>query len=379
MFEDKTAEVILADMLGRVGNEYDKREGSVIYNALAPIAYRLADMYAALDDALDETFPDTCSVDNLNRRARALGIPEQIQAVYTQLRCDVTFGTGFTEVPDGAIFAYQGLLYEYVETSENNTADSENNTAEITVRAVEADAAYNLADDTQLIYQGSDGAVTSCTVTATISIGNAGETLDEFRARYMAAVKGAAFDGNIAEYREIVEEATSRTATAIVTYEIKTIDAGNSVYMRIPKLLVIGTDGTAATDVTTTDIESAIAAKSDLRSDYVTVTLATIDTSDFNISATVTVDTDAGYTLPMIQSAATAAFEELYLKKLAAAETTATATYNLADVQRIIYSLEGITAVSAIVIKDANNNVITSHALFDAASGIVYKPSVTLS
>lgn len=375
MFEDKTAEVILAAMLGSVGNEYDKREGSVIYNALAPIAYRLADMYAALDDALDETFPDTCSVDSLNRRARALGIPEQIQAVYTQLRCDVTFGTGFTEVPDGAIFAYQGLLYEYVETSEN----SENNTTEITVRAVEADAAYNLADDTQLIYQGSDGAVTSCTVTATISIGNAGETLDEFRSRYMAAVKGAAFDGNIAEYREIVEDATSRTATAIVTYEIKTIDAGNSVYMRIPKLLVIGTDGTAATDVTTTDIESAIAAKSDLRSDYVTVTLATIDTSDFNISATVTVDTDAGYTLPMIQSAATAAFEELYLKKLAAAETTATATYNLADVQRIIYSLEGITAVSAIVIKDANNNVITSHALFDAASGIVYKPSVTLS
>lgn len=377
MFEDKTAEVILTDMLGSVGNEYDKREGSVIYNALAPIAYRLADMYSALDDALDETFPDTCSVDSLNRRARALGIPEQIQAVYTQLRCDVTFGTGFSEVPDGAIFAYQGLLFEYVETSENEP--TENEPTEITVRAVEADAAYNLADDTQLIYQGSDGAVTGCTVAGTISIGNAGETLDEFRARYMAAVKGAAFDGNIAEYREIVEDATSRTATAIVTYEIKTIDAGNSVYMRIPKLLVIGTGGTAATDVTTTDIESAIAAKSDLRSDYVTVTLATIDTSDFNISATVTVDTDAGYTLPMIQSAATAAFEELYLKKLAAAETTATATYNLADVQRIIYSLEGITAVSAIVIKDANNNVITSHALFDAASGIVYKPSVTLS
>lgn len=376
MFEDKTAEVILTNMLGSVGNEYDKREGSVIYNALAPIAYRLADMYAALDDALDETFPDTCSVDGLNRRARALGIPEQIQAVYTQLRCDVTFGTGFTEVPDGAIFAYQGLLYEYVETSENNT--SENNTTEITVRAVEADAAYNLADDTQLIYQGSDGAVTSCTVTATISIGNAGETLDEFRSRYMAAVKGAAFDGNISEYREIVEEASSRTSTAIVTYENKNVDPEaqteeDEVLMRIPKLIIIGAGGEESEDVTVSDIQDAISAKSDLRSDYVTVLIAEVD--DFDVDATVTVDTDAGYTLDMIQTAASEAAEALYRRKLAEAETTSQARYNLADIQRIIYGLDGITAVTSI------SGAGSGHDLFASteSAATVYKPVITLT
>ena len=372
MFENKTAEVILADMLGSVGNEYDKREGSVIYNALAPIAYRLADMYAALDDALDETFPDTCSVDSLNRRARALGIPEQIQAVYTQLRCDVTFGTGFSEVPDGAIFAYQGLLFEYVETSENNTS-------EITVRAVEADAAYNLADDTQLIYQGSDGAVTGCTVTGTISIGNAGETLDEFRARYMAAVKGAAFDGNIAAYREIVEEASSRTSTAIVTYEVKNIDPaaqeGDEVLMRIPKLIVIGSDGEESTGVTVSDIQDAISAKSDLRSDYVTVLIAEVDDSDFKVDATVTVDTDAGYTLDMIQAAASEAAEALYRRKLAEAETTSQARYNLADIQRIIYGLDGITAVTSISGAGSGHDLFTS----TESAATVYKPVITLA
>lgn len=372
MFEDKTAEVILADMLGSVGNEYDKREGSVIYNALAPIAFRLADMYAALDDALDETFPDTCSVDSLNRRARALGIPEQIQAVYTQLRCDVTFGTGFSEVPDGAIFAYQGLLFEYVETSENNTT-------EITVRAVEADAAYNLADDTQLIYQGSDGAVTGCTVTATISIGNAGETLDEFRARYMTAVKGAAFDGNIAEYREIVEEASSRTSTAIVTYEVKNIDPaaqeGDEVLMRIPKLIVIGSEGEESTEVTVSDIQDAISAKSDLRSDYVTVLIAEVDDSDSKVDATVTVDTDAGYTLDMIQAAASEAAEALYRRKLAEAETTSQARYNLADIQRIIYGLDGITAVTSISGAGSGHDLFTS----TESAATVYKPVITLS
>lgn len=372
MFEDKTAEVILTDMLGSVGNEYDKREGSVIYNALAPIAYRLADMYAALDDALDETFPDTCSVDSLNRRARALGIDEQIPAVYTQLRCTVTYGTGFSEVPDGAIFAYQGLLFEYTETSE--TDDDE-----ITVRAVEADAAYNLADNTHLIYQGSDGAVTGCTVTATISIGNAGETLDEFRSRYMAAVKGAAFDGNISEYREIVEEASSRTSTAIVTYEVKNIDPdaqeGDEVLMRIPKLIVIGTDGTASTGVTVSDIQDAIAAKSDLRSDYVTVLIAGVNSTDFEVDATVTVDTDAGYTLDMIQASASEAAEALYRRKLAEAETTSQARYNLADIQRIIYGLDGITAVTSISGAGSGHDLFTS----TGSAATVYKPVITLA
>lgn len=369
MFENKTAEVILANMLGSVGNEYDKREGSVIYNALAPIAFRLADMYAALDDALDETFPDTCSVDGLNRRARALGIPEQIQAVYTQLRCDVTFGTGFTEVPDGAIFAYQGLLFEYVETAENNST-------KITVRAVEADAAYNLADDTQLIYQGSDGAVTGCTVTATISIGNAGETLDEFRARYMAAVKGAAFDGNISEYREIVEEASSRTSTAIVTYEVKDIDpTAQEVLMRIPKVIVIGSGGEESEDVTVSDIQDAISAKSDLRSDYVTVLIAEVDDTDFKVDATVTVDTDAGYTLDMIQAAASEAAEALYRRKLAEAETTSQARYNLADIQRIIYGLDGITAVTSISGAGSGHDLFTS----TESAATVYKPVIALA
>ena len=39
----KTFSQILADMLARVPNDLDKREGSIIYDALAPAAVELAE------------------------------------------------------------------------------------------------------------------------------------------------------------------------------------------------------------------------------------------------------------------------------------------------------------------------------------------------
>ena len=53
MFEDMTFENILNDMLSRVPNDVDKREGSIIYDALAPCAYHLAQTYFQLRHYMD--------------------------------------------------------------------------------------------------------------------------------------------------------------------------------------------------------------------------------------------------------------------------------------------------------------------------------------
>ena len=49
MFEEKTFEVILNEALEQVPNDVDKREGSIIYDALAPTALKLAEAYSLLD------------------------------------------------------------------------------------------------------------------------------------------------------------------------------------------------------------------------------------------------------------------------------------------------------------------------------------------
>ncbi|CAI8860236.1 putative phage capsid assembly protein [Bacillus sp. 916] len=53
MFEDQTFEEIMDRMLSRISADIDTREGSVIYNALAPAAAELAKSYIWLDTVLE--------------------------------------------------------------------------------------------------------------------------------------------------------------------------------------------------------------------------------------------------------------------------------------------------------------------------------------
>ena len=56
MFETVTFEDIMARMLRAVPDTFDKRAGSVIYDALAPAAAELVQLYMACDYVLAESF-----------------------------------------------------------------------------------------------------------------------------------------------------------------------------------------------------------------------------------------------------------------------------------------------------------------------------------
>ena len=74
MFEGMTYEVILNDMLNQVANDVDKREGSVIYDALAPCAYHLAQIYFGLDFWIDLVSGDTAVGEFLDRVVADYGL-----------------------------------------------------------------------------------------------------------------------------------------------------------------------------------------------------------------------------------------------------------------------------------------------------------------
>lgn len=59
MYENLTYEVILQRMLDNVPNNVDKREGSIIFDALSPCAVELANVYIELDETLKTGFVDT--------------------------------------------------------------------------------------------------------------------------------------------------------------------------------------------------------------------------------------------------------------------------------------------------------------------------------
>ena len=58
MFETNTYEAILQRLLDRIPDTMDKREGAIIYDALAPAAIELNLAYIALEYLLKQIFAD---------------------------------------------------------------------------------------------------------------------------------------------------------------------------------------------------------------------------------------------------------------------------------------------------------------------------------
>lgn len=89
MFEDMTYENILKDMLSRVTSDVDKREGSVIFDALAPCAYKLAETYFKLNNFIDLVSGDTAVGEYLDRVVADYGIKRKA-ATYAVRKVETT-------------------------------------------------------------------------------------------------------------------------------------------------------------------------------------------------------------------------------------------------------------------------------------------------
>ena len=74
MFEANTCKAVLERMLGRVPAVLDKREGSVLFDAHAPAALEIGQLYIELERVLAESFGGTASRQYLILRAAERGI-----------------------------------------------------------------------------------------------------------------------------------------------------------------------------------------------------------------------------------------------------------------------------------------------------------------
>lgn len=112
MYENITYEDILQRMLDRIPDSMDKREGSIIFDALAPAAVELQLMYIEFDVILKETFADTASREYLIRRVAERGvIPESS----TQAILKGEFTPSTLNIPIGSRFSCGTLNYVVTE------------------------------------------------------------------------------------------------------------------------------------------------------------------------------------------------------------------------------------------------------------------------
>lgn len=115
MYEEQTYEALLERMLDRVPEGMDKREGSIIYDALAPAAAEMAQMYVELDINQNLMFADTASGDYLDRAVAWSGITRK-EAIAAQMR-GVFYSTNnvLMDIAIGSRFSIDDLHYRASE------------------------------------------------------------------------------------------------------------------------------------------------------------------------------------------------------------------------------------------------------------------------
>lgn len=115
MYEDQTYENILDRSLARVASDVDKREGSVIMNAIAPVSAEHTDVYIQLGNIVNNGYADTAVREFLILRCKERGIIPY-EATKATLK-----GKFNMEIPIGSRFNLNEL--NYVATAFMESAD----------------------------------------------------------------------------------------------------------------------------------------------------------------------------------------------------------------------------------------------------------------
>ncbi len=189
MYEAMTYEVIMQQMLDRVPDTFDKREGSIIYDALAPAAAELAQLYIELDVVLNQTFADTATNEYLEKRCAERGI-SRTPATYAVVQGE------FTPVTVEVIGQrFSCGTYNYTVTESTDVPGVYQLTCETAGEAPNAVSG-------QLIPINYINGLQTATLSAILIPGEDAEDDDSLRERYFDSISSQAFGGNVADYKQ---------------------------------------------------------------------------------------------------------------------------------------------------------------------------------
>lgn len=192
MYENQTHEIINKRMLDAVSSSVDKREGSIIYDATAPVSIELELMYAAIDWLMKNTFGDTAEREFLIERAMERGL-KPYKATAATVAMEVTPPGTF--VPMKTRFSCAGVNYKVTGVSPGYSR-------------------YTLTCETKgTVGNKTGGNLTPVSYVSGLASAKIVELLipaiddeetETFRQRYLNSFAIKAYGGNIADYKEKV-------------------------------------------------------------------------------------------------------------------------------------------------------------------------------
>lgn len=330
-------------MLARVTDEVDKREGSIIWDALAPAAAELAQAYIQLDVIVTETFADTANGDFLTLRAAERGINRRaaIKANRLGLFTD-SYGSAFNP-PIGSRFTGDALIFKVLSKItegefrlECETAGKKGNGYTGTLTPVEH-------------IPGLAGAI----LTDILIPGEEEENDENLRARYFSNLKGQAYGGNIADYKIKTKELPG--VGGVKVYPVW--DGGGTV-----RLVIIDNVYNKPSPTLLDDVQEAIDPEGNQGEGLGVapighvVTVTGVDEEIINLKTLITYQD--GYAWSDVQTGVRAIIDEYFRELRSEWENSASLVVRTSQIESRVLNVVGVLDIQNTVINNAQGNLV---------------------
>lgn len=199
MFEDGNSyEEIVERALARVDTNVDKREGSVVFNGVAPASDEIALIYTLLDSVYENGFADTAEREYLIQRCKERGIIPY-PATYAVLKAEFNM-----EIPIGNRFNLDDLNYiitEFIGVTGDEDSKLWSYQLQCETLGTEGNSHFGELSAIDFVDSNMQGSITELLIPAEDE-----EDTEALRARYMDSFNETPFGGNQADYKKKCKE-----------------------------------------------------------------------------------------------------------------------------------------------------------------------------
>ena len=342
MYENESYEGILERVLSRMPSTLDTRATSFLYNASAPVAVELQNIYLALDNILNITFFDTSDREGKLQRCKERGV-DTTQFAATKSICILETVPTTLDIPLGARFNYDNINFGVIEKTsdgiyrveceEYGTAGNVTGT----VTPIDYIASLESSEITSIYQWGED---------------EADETLiDE---AYYNSLNSQAFGGNRADYIEKVKKIAG--VGGVKVYSGAEWQGGGTV-----KLVLTTSAYTKPTDEFITAIQTQIDPLQNQGEGYGiapighTVTVAGVDEATVDISMTLALQT--GYTWDDVSEYVNKAIDSYFESLNSEWEDSDSIIVRISQIETRILDVTGIIDISDTALNGSENNL----------------------
>lgn len=336
MNEIPTYEEILQRCLDRVPNSFDKRQGSIIYDAIAPCCVELAQMYIQLAGVYDQVFIDSAVGSALDALVRQNGVIRK-EATHA-----IRLGEFDVVIPIGTRFSDGENSYIVVSNVEGTTNSY--------LRCEQAGAVGNsyYGSLTPITYITG---LTSAELTDIIDLGDDTESDDSLRERYMEAVTAPQFGGNVSDYQNKVKSLLGVGGCKVIPIW----NGGGTV-----KLIITNAQGGIPTSSLVNEVQEAVDPNQDQSGIGIApighiVTVVGAEALNVAISATFTLETGIGIT--DIQESVNKAIDDYFTSLSKTWDKEDNLIVRLSQIETRLLGVSGVLDIANVKLNNTSGNI----------------------